>query len=112
MSKKVFEKCLEIIGNTSSIRIVDITGGAPEMNPNLEWFLSETARLGKKIIVRSNLVILLLTKYAHFIDLFADLGVEVVASMPDYHQEKTDRQRGMGTFNKSMTALKLLNKKG
>jgi radical SAM/Cys-rich protein len=112
MPKEIFEKCLEVIKNTPSISTVDITGGSPEMNPNLEWFIKEASKLGKRLLVRTNLVILLEKEYQRFIDIYADNKVEVVGSLPDYKEEKTDRQRGGGFFQKSVKVLQLLNKKG
>jgi MoaA/NifB/PqqE/SkfB family radical SAM enzyme len=109
MPKEIFEKCLEVIKNTPSISTVDITGGSPEMNPNLEWFIKEASKLGKRLLVRTNLVILLEKEYQRFIDIYADNKVEVVGSLPDYKEEKTDRQRGGGFFQKSVKVLQLLH---
>ena len=119
MSREIFQKCLDIVKN-SNIPTVDITGGAPEMNPNLEWFIKEVTKLShgaaptqkKRLIVRSNLVILLADKFKHFIDLYAENGVEVVASMPHFNQGQTDVQRGDGVFDKLIRVIKLLNEKG
>jgi radical SAM/Cys-rich protein len=95
-----------------NITTIDITGGAPELNPNLPWFLQEASRLGKRLLVRSNLIIYLDEAYAGFADLCARLGVELVGSLPDYRADRTDRQRGQGTFEKSIDAIRLLNEKG
>jgi radical SAM/Cys-rich protein len=112
MSREVFEKCLKVIKESDSITTVDITGGSPEMNPDLEWFLGEVAKSNKRLIVRSNLVILLDEKFSKFIDVYAKNKVEVVGSLPDYKQEKSDRQRGEGYFYKSIKVIQLLNQKG
>jgi radical SAM/Cys-rich protein len=90
----------------------DITGGAPEMNPNLAWFVREAAKLNKRLIVRTNLVILLEEEYKKFIDIYTENKVEIVGSLPDYQAEKSDRQRGKGFFHKSIEVLKQLSQRG
>jgi radical SAM/Cys-rich protein len=112
MSKETLQKCLEIIKATDSINTVDITGGAPEMNPHLAWFIGEIAKLNRRLLVRSNLIILLEDKYSHLIDVFADNNVEIVGSLPCYLEENVCQQRGKGTFERSIKALQILNQKG
>lgn len=112
MPKDVFDKCLEIIKGTPSVKTVDITGGSPEMNPNLEWFIEEVSKTGKRLIVRSNLAILAGKEYERFIDVYAGRGVEVCVSLPDYHGDKTDRQRGKDVYIKVISVLKKLNERG
>jgi radical SAM/Cys-rich protein len=111
MSKPVLDKCLEIL-SSFPISTIDITGGSPEMNPNLEWFIGEAARLNRRLIVRSNLTLLLEEPYRHFIDVFAQNKVEIVTSLPDYLETKSDRQRGKGVFGKVIGALRELNSRG
>ncbi len=111
MPKDVLEKCLDIIKRRPEISTIDITGGAPEMNPHLRWFIQETALLKRRLIVRTNLTILLEDEYKDFIDIYAENKVELVASMPDYKKEKTDRQRGINSFEKCINVIRKLNKK-
>lgn len=111
MSREIFEKCLAVI-KQSEISTIDLTGGAPEMNPHLEWFITELSALNRRVIVRSNLTVLGIPKYAHFLDLFADTKTEVVASLPCYTADTTDKQRGTNVFKKSITILQELNKRG
>jgi radical SAM/Cys-rich protein len=111
MSGPVMAKCLEIARNPS-ITTIDITGGAPELNPNLPRFLEQASRLNKRLIVRSNLVILDDSLYRQFIDLYARYGVEIVGSLPDLHAAKTDRQRGVGIFEREIAVLRELNSRG
>ena len=111
MGRATLEKCLAIAAEPS-IAIVDITGGSPEMNPHLEWFLECAAKLGKRLMVRSNLVILLDKKYEHFIDVYARNGVELAASLPHWKAEKCDRQRGAGAFDKIVAVIRMLNRRG
>ena len=111
MPAATLEKCLAIAAGPS-IATVDITGGSPEMNPRLEWFLDSAAKLGKRLIVRSNLVILLDKEYERFIDVYARSGVELAASLPHWKAGKCDRQRGEGTFDKIVAVIRMLNGRG
>jgi radical SAM/Cys-rich protein len=111
MSRLVLENCLEIL-SSFPILTIDITGGSPEMNPHLEWFIGEAARFNRRLIVRSNLTLLLEEPYRHFMDVFAQNKVEIVTSLPDYLETKSDRQRGAGVFGKVIKALRKLNSHG
>lgn len=112
MTQETMLLCLEAL-KRSDITIVDLTGGAPEMNPNFRWFVEEIAKLGKHIIVRCNLTIIVANpKYNDLPDFFKQHRVEVVSSLPFYNADKTDRQRGQGVFADSIKALKLLNAVG
>ena len=111
MSRAVLEKCLEVL-KTYPISTIDITGGSPEMNPHMEWFIAEAARLQRRLIVRSNLTLLNEEPYRHFPELFARHHVEVVTSLPDYLAAKSDRQRGAGVFHKVIEAMRGLNRLG
>lgn len=112
MTKETFEYCLEALKN-SDVTTVDLTGGAPEMNPHFKWFVEEVSKFDKQIIVRSNLTILTTApKYRALPVFFAEQGVEVTCSLPFYNKSRTDRQRGEGTYDKSIKALKELNKVG
>ncbi len=109
MSKDTLKHCLEALRN-SDISTVDLTGGAPEMNPHFRWFIEEVSELGKDVIVRSNLTILTTApKYQALPDFFAEHEVEVTCSLPFYNKSRTDRQRGKGTYDRSIEALKKLN---
>ncbi len=111
MSRPVLEKCLEIL-SSFPISTIDITGGSPEMNPHLEWFIGDAARLNRRLIVRSNLTLLIEEPYRHFMDVFAQNKVEIVTSLPDYLETKSDRQRGTGVFAKVVEAMRELNLRG
>jgi radical SAM/Cys-rich protein len=111
MSLRVLEKCLEVL-SSFPIATIDITGGAPEMNPHLEWFIGEAARFERRLIVRSNLTLLLEEPYRHFMDVFEKNKVEIVMSLPDYLETKSDRQRGAGVFGKVIESLRELNLRG
>ena len=111
MTKETLELCLEAL-RISNIQKVDLTGGAPEMNPHFKWFVEEVTKLGKHIMVRSNLTILVTNKFSDYAQFMADHKVEIISSLPYYKASFTDKQRGNGTFNKSMEAMKILNKLG
>jgi radical SAM/Cys-rich protein len=111
MTRETFEQCLRIV-RESNVKTVDITGGAPEMNPHFEWFVTEVRKLNRHVIDRCNLTILSAPGYTHFPQFLADHHVEVVASLPCYLEENCDSQRGNGVFRKSIEALKLLNTLG
>jgi len=108
MSKEIMNQCLKII-KESSVNTIDITGGAPEMHPDFRWFIKECVKLKRRLLVRSNAVILLNNGYQELIDLYARLHVELVVSLPCYTRENTDQQRGGGVFDKEIQALQALN---
>ncbi len=113
MSRKHLERCLEIL-KKHQIPTVDLTGGAPEMNPHFRWFVVEAKKAGvQEIIIRSNLTIIRANKRYHDLPLFfKENGVHVISSLPFYQANKTDAQRGKGVFNDSIEALKMLNAVG
>lgn len=110
MTKETMQQCLEVI-KTTKAHTLDLTGGAPEMNPNFRWFVEEAAKLGvKDFIVRSNLTIIRANKkYFDLPEFFKKHNVHVVSSMPHWTKGKTDKQRGSGVFDKSIKALQDLN---
>ena len=112
MTLETMQQCLEAAKNPQ-IRTVDLTGGAPEMNPNFRWFVTELSTLGKEIIVRCNLTIILANpKYNDLPDFFKKHHVHVVSSLPYFSARRTDAQRGEGVFEKSIKALEMLNAVG
>ncbi len=113
MTRATMQQCLDALEKNSSLKIVDLTGGAPEMNPDFRWFVTEIKKLGRHIIVRCNLTIILANKKYHDLpEFYKQHQVEVVSSLPFYTQDRTDRQRGNGVFEDSMKALKMLNEVG
>ncbi|MFD0963733.1 arsenosugar biosynthesis radical SAM (seleno)protein ArsS [Pseudofulvibacter geojedonensis] len=113
MTKETMKQCLEVIKKTGA-HTLDLTGGAPEMNPNFRWFVEEASKVGiKDFIVRSNLTIIRANKkYYDLPEFFKKHNVHVVSSMPHYTRGKTDKQRGDGVFDKSIKALQELNAVG
>jgi radical SAM/Cys-rich protein len=111
MSPETMAICLDVLARTG-IPTLDVTGGAPEMNPNFRWFVSAARKLGCQVIDRCNLTILLAPGFDDLPTFLADNQVEVVASLPCYLPSNTDAQRGNGVFEKSITALRRLNALG
>ena len=113
MTRATMQHCLDALRQAPFVHTVDLTGGAPEMNPNFLWFVDEISKLGVKTIVRSNLTILVSNKKFHsYPEFFAKHKVTIIASLPCYTAENTDKQRGNGVFQKSIEALKILNSVG
>ena len=113
MTKETMQQCLNVI-KTTGAHTLDLTGGAPEMNPNFRWFVEAAAKVGiQDFIVRSNLTIIRANKkYYDLPEFFKKHHVHVVSSMPHYTRGKTDKQRGNGVFDKSIKALQELNAVG
>jgi len=112
MDKKTVDQCLEVISKVDSIKTVDITGGAPEMNSVFKYLVKESRKLGKTVIDRCNLTILEEKGFKYLYDFLKTNNVEIYASLPYFRESKTDHQRGKGVFEKSITALKKLNEIG
>lgn len=113
MTKETMQQCLDVIKITGA-HTLDLTGGAPEMNPNFRWFVEEASKVGvKDFIVRSNLTIIRANKkYYDLPEFFKKYSIHVVSSMPHWTKGKTDKQRGDGVFDASIEALKALNAVG
>ncbi len=118
MNKETVDKCLEILANHRQINNLDITGGAPELNPHFDYFVLEAKKLGKHVMVRHNLTVTIdgdPTTYESKMYLpkfYAENEVEVISSLPYYQEYFTDKQRGKGVFQKSLDSLKMLNELG
>jgi radical SAM/Cys-rich protein len=113
MTRETMQQCLDVM-ERAKIKTLDITGGAPEMNPDFRWLVSEAYKRGvKEIIVRSNLTIFSANpKFNDLPEFFKQNGVRVCSSLPFYNADKTDRQRGEGVFTDSIKGLQMLNAVG
>ena len=111
MSRETVDLCLAALDRTAATS-VDITGGAPELNPHFRYLVDECVARGKRVIDRCNLTILLTGPCRDLPGWFAQRGVEIVCSLPHYRKRNTDLQRGDGTFEKSIEALGHLNAAG
>lgn len=109
MDDNVLNRVLKFLMKNRGLT-VDITGGAPELHPKIEKFLSTLSEHTSKICFRTNLTALAEKK--ELIQLFKRLNIEIIASLPDVLREKTDFVRGNGVFTKSIKILKILNENG
>lgn len=118
MSLKLVDRCLEILSRNDPINTLDITGGAPELNPNFDYFVAEARKLRKRVIVRHNLTVTLDGNpvtgedKTYLPEFFAANQVEVTCSLPFYKKYFTDKQRGDGVFDKSIKSARMLNNIG
>ncbi len=111
MTRETMAECLAALARTS-IPTVDITGGAPELNPHFRWLVGECVALGRHVMDRCNLTVLETPSQRDLPEFFAAHRVEVICSLPHYRATNTDRQRGEGVYEKSIAALKRLNALG
>ena len=111
MSKEVMDTILKFI-DSNKIKNIDLTGGAPELNINFKYFVSELVTRGCHVIDRCNLTILLENGQENLADFLCENEVEIIASLPCYIEENVDKQRGKNVFKQSILALQLLNKLG
>lgn len=113
MTNETMQQCLEVLRVNPNLQTVDLTGGAPEMNPNFRWFVEGIKKLDRHIIVRCNLTIIRANKKYYDLPEFFKLNdIEVVSSLPFYSKDRTDKQRGDGVFEDSIKALQMLNEVG
>ncbi|MGC6418793.1 MAG: arsenosugar biosynthesis radical SAM (seleno)protein ArsS [Bradymonadia bacterium] len=111
MDRDTVDACLAALDKTTA-HTVDLTGGAPELNPHFEYLVEQCVARGKHVIDRCNLTVLTLPRFRHLPQWLADNHVEVVCSLPHYRARNTDAQRGEGTYEKSIKALHMLNDVG
>lgn len=109
MEGHVVDRVIELLEQSKTIHTVDITGGAPELNPHFRRLVSAGRSLGKNIVDRCNLTVLYEPGQEETAYFLKENQVQVVASLPCYSKENVEKQRGRGVFDKSIEALKLLN---
>jgi radical SAM/Cys-rich protein len=112
MTLATAERVIELLAASPSVQTLDITGGAPELNPNFAMLVEGARALGRRVIVRCNLTVTLEPAMKWLVEFYRRAGVELVCSLPCYTAENTDRQRGAGVFDKSVAALRQLNAAG
>ena len=112
MTKKTIDRLLFLIDQTPEIKTIDLTGGAPEMNPHFRYLVKELKTRNKHIIDRCNLTILFEPGQEDLAEFLKDNNVEICASLPCYLEDNVDKQRGKGVFDKSIKALNKLNNLG
>ncbi|EIJ41273.1 putative Fe-S oxidoreductase [Beggiatoa alba B18LD] len=111
MSRETIEQVLQYL-KTAGASTLDLTGGAPELNPHFRWLVIQARQQGIKVIDRCNLTILFEPEQTDLAEFLAGQQVEIVASLPCYLAENVDKQRGVGTFEKSIAGLQRLNQLG
>ncbi len=112
MTKATMDQILAVLDGAPQISTVDITGGAPEMNPHFEYLLEECRNRNRHVIDRCNLTVFFVKGKEHLPQFLADHQVEIIASLPCYQESNVDQQRGKGVFERSLRALKILNQLG
>jgi radical SAM/Cys-rich protein len=114
MTEETMQLCLDIL-KKHKFKTIDLTGGAPEMNPHFRWFIEQIRAIDSEIniIVRCNLTIILANKKYHDLpEFFKKHRIEVASSLPFYTANRTNSQRGDGVFEDSIKALQMLNAVG
>jgi radical SAM/Cys-rich protein len=111
MTRATAELVIDVL-RRYAIPIVDITGGAPELNSNFEYLVRESRSLGRRVIDRCNLTVFYVEGKEHLPEFLRDYNVEITASLPCYLEKNVEAQRGKGVYAKSMEALQWLNRLG
>lgn len=112
MDQPTLSRVIALLTKSPGIKTVDITGGAPEMNPGFRELVIAARKLGKRVIDRCNLTVFYEHGQSETPEFLATHGVEVVASLPCYSKENVEKQRGRGVFGQSIEALRRLNTLG
>ena len=112
MPRPVAERVMQLFRESPGVTTLDLTGGAPELNPSFRYLVREARRLGREVIDRCNLAVLFENGMEDLGEFLAESRVHVVASLPCYTMKNVDAQRGRGAFDKSVRALRLLNALG
>ncbi len=112
MTPKVVDKILSLLASNEQIELVDLTGGAPELNPDFRRLVTGARALGRTVIDRCNLTVLFEPGQEDLAVFLTDQQVEITASLPCYSEDNVDKQRGKGVFEKSIAALRALNQLG
>jgi len=112
MGRATAERILELLEQGPEVEVVDVTGGAPELNANFRYLVEGARYSGRHIIDRCNLTVLFEPGQEETAEFLAANHVEIVASLPCYQPDNVDRQRGQGVFDHSIRALQRLNDLG
>ncbi len=112
MTRETVDAVLDVVRRVPELRTVDITGGAPEMNPHFEYLVAQCRAMGRHVIDRCNLTVFFVRDKHHQPKFLADHQVEVIASLPCYLEANVDQQRGKGVYGRSIEALQQLNALG
>lgn len=111
MDQQNIEEVIKVL-DQNSIKLLDITGGAPELNPWFRYLIEQAKHIGCHVIVRSNLTIFLENGMEDLFDFYSRNNVEIIASLPYHNEAGVDKVRGSGAFLKSISALQTLKRLG
>ncbi len=109
MTRATAERVLALLAASPGVESIDLTGGAPELNPNFAFLVEQARALGRQVIVRCNLTVLFVAGMDHLPEFYRDHSVQLICSMPCYTAANVDQQRGQGVFDRSIEALRRLN---
>jgi radical SAM/Cys-rich protein len=112
MDRRGVERVLALLAANPGVALLDVTGGAPELHPDFRFLVASARGLGRRVVDRCNLTVLLEPGQEDTADFLAAQGAEIVASLPCYEAENVDRQRGRSVFARSIEALRRLNALG
>jgi radical SAM/Cys-rich protein len=112
MERSTAERVIHVVAANRAIAVVDLTGGAPELNPNFRLLVEGVRSLGRRVIDRCNLTVLCEPGMEWLPEFFREWQVELVCSLPCHTPRNVDQQRGKGVFEKSLSALRALNRLG
>lgn len=111
MTWEAMSRILDFVAD-SGVQLVDITGGAPELNPNFRRFVLRIRELGRQVMIRCNLTVIFEPAQEDLPSFYRETGCELVCSLPCYLEDNVDAQRGRGVYDKSIRALQILNDLG
>lgn len=112
MTRPTAERVIELLAASPGVETIDLTGGAPELNPHFAFLVEQARTLGRQVSVRCNLTVLFVPGMEQLPHFYRDHDVQLICSLPCYTAENVDRQRGQGVFDRSIEALRLLNRLG
>jgi len=112
MTPATAERVLALVDASPEITTVDLTGGAPELNPSFRMLVHGLHAMGRRVQVRCNLTVLFVPGMSDLPEFYRDHGVHLICSLPCYTSDNVDRQRGRGVFSESIRALQRLNEFG
>jgi len=112
MTRATAERLIDLLARSATIETVDLTGGAPELNPHFVFLVERARAFGRRVMVRCNLTVLFVEGMEHLPEFYRAHDVELVCSLPCYTAENVDQQRGRGVFGQSIEALRRLNEMG
>ena len=112
MTRATAERVADLLEASTGIRTVDVTGGAPELNPNFTYIVERACAAGRAVMVRCNLTVIFVPGMEWLAEFYRANRVRLVCSLPCYTAENVEKQRGRGVFEKSIEALRLLNRIG